>query len=247
MVRYNTIEISIHAPLAGCDLRCEHDAADAGGFQSTHPLRGATLLVYRAFHQLNDFNPRTPCGARRVSCAVFCHVFYFNPRTPCGARPSSAAHVHHVTQISIHAPLAGRDVIKANSAAKNGISIHAPLAGRDDVANTLINIERNFNPRTPCGVRLMSAAPRLSTGKFQSTHPLRGATEDDVMRYNSINISIHAPLAGCDAEDYVTRKEFDISIHAPLAGCDLLRASQRLRSIQFQSTHPLRGATGSAK
>ena len=38
-------EISIHAPLAGCDKeRRDHQAAERK-FQSTHPLRGATLLL----------------------------------------------------------------------------------------------------------------------------------------------------------------------------------------------------------
>ena len=34
-----------------------------------------------------------------------------------------------------------------------------------------------------------------------------------------------------------------ISIHAPLAGCDLAEAPAVIRRLQFQSTHPLRGAT----
>ena len=35
---------------------------------------------------------------------------------------------------------------------------------------------KNFNPRTPCGVRHVDALPLLDGLKFQSTHPLRGAT-----------------------------------------------------------------------
>ena len=58
------------------------------------------------------------------------------------------------------------------------------------------------------------------TSKFQSTHPLRGATRDAVLSNAGEYISIHAPLAGCD---WWTMKKVDlisISIHAPLAGCD---------------------------
>ena len=58
--------------------------------------------------------------------------------------------------------------------------------------------------------------------EFQSTHPLRGAT-DTSEGYMLIDlISIHAPLAGCDRE-----------VVKYLATIDAL----------FQSTHPLRGAT----
>ena len=79
--------------------------------------------------------------------------------------------------------------------------------------------------------------------KFQSTHPLRGATIADIATLVLMKISIHAPLAGCDAErvarDYHapnfnprtpcgvrlpkicnSSSPMGISIHAPLAGCD---------------------------
>ena len=101
---------------------------------------------------------------------------------------------------------------------------------------------------------------------FQSTHPLRGATQRVIRSERLPCISIHAPLAGCDGclcHSSARRLDFNprtpcgvrqcvqahrsqagwISIHAPLAGCD----RHALRGIrirrQFQSTHPLRGAT----
>ena len=82
-------------------------------------------------------------------------------------------------------------------------------------------LDPNFNPRTPCGVRpagrdrrraelgisihaplagcdftraLRADAERI----FQSTHPLRGATELIAYAPSVDAISIHAPLAGCD-------------------------------------------------
>ena len=100
--------------------------------------------------------------------------------------------------------------------------------------------------------------------QFQSTLPLRGATQVSIMALQTLDISIHAPLAGGDLclglKDLVTQ----ISIHAPLAGGDDLVAQKR-RSVgisihaplaggdpanalnvpkaSFQSTLPLRGAT----
>ena len=103
--------------------------------------------------------------------------------------------------------------------------------------------------------------------KFQSTHPLRGATKPPPVTLSPISISIHAPLAGCDDkpnEDPKGRSNFNprtpcgvrrqisvrdfgvvyISIHAPLAGCDKLADSiVNDMKTTFQSTHPLRGAT----
>ena len=58
------------------------------------------------------------------------------------------------------------------------------------------------------------------------------------------NISIHAPRAGCDRpRTHGCVRGRRISIHAPRAGCDVGAGSQLALSQQFQSTHPVRGAT----
>ena len=56
--------ISIHAPRVGCDRRCHAAAGRAGGFQSTHPVWGATSCLIPILSSLLNFNPRTPCGVR---------------------------------------------------------------------------------------------------------------------------------------------------------------------------------------
>ncbi len=125
----------------------------------------------------------------------------------------------------------------------------------------------NFNPRTPCGVRLVSVRTVKNRPLFQSTHPMRGATRDLWDFAGSHRISIHAPHAGCDpALIGLTGNSHKISIHAPHAGCDTIfillafsfsshfnprtpcgvRRSidtSRRRLPAFQSTHPMRGAT----
>ena len=83
---------------------------------------------------------------------------------------------------------------------------------------------RNFNPRTPCGVRQNINYIPAQYRKFQSTHPLRGATGNTPQKQPARWISIHAPLAGCDLRKLETKSNFIISIHAPLAGCDFRRA-----------------------
>ena len=103
-------DISIHAPLAGRDLRTRKIAAFRSSFQSTRPLRGATAGIIAIAGIATHFNPRAPCGARRVSI--------------CFRRIRS--------KISIHAPLAGRDFgLPLSVVTGLLISIHAPLAGRD--------------------------------------------------------------------------------------------------------------------
>ena len=124
----------------------------------------------------------------------------------------------------------------------------------------------DFNPRTPCGVRLMFLssyakddsisihAPLAgcddanNTGciwpkLFQSTHPLRGATVLVGVGLLVGRISIHAPLAGCDNRQQRTRRQ--TKYFNPRTPCGVRRAEQGkpLLLIEFQSTHPLRGAT----
>ena len=168
-------DISIHAPLAGCD------PAPAVPFLlswiSIHaPLAGC------------DYG-HTLVNEGRVN---------FNPRTPCGVRPRGWEQAEEVKEISIHAPLAGCDFCICLYYPTVRISIHAPLAGCDGNREQIEQSPFDFNPRTPCGVRLHNNSiharechfnPRTPCGVrrrgvplhrhfdgFQSTHPLRGAT-----------------------------------------------------------------------
>ena len=100
--------------------------------------------------------------------------------------------------ISIHAPLAGCDHEPISVSMVEMISIHAPLAGCDWNIIIQTNCSSNFNPRTPCGVRLTGILFLLIFIVFQSTHPLRGATLFCLLDGYDYYISIHAPLAGCD-------------------------------------------------
>ena len=146
--------VSIHAPRAGCDLAATSVRTCPATFQSTHPVRGATLSMtdaapprtFQSTHPVRgatcptkatsgltvSFNPRTPCGVRHASGARSrCGTLCFNPRTPCGVR-------------------------RLGSRCRSGTTC--------------------FNPRTPCGVRLSTAEMLLRSLSFQSTHPVRGAT-----------------------------------------------------------------------
>ena len=171
--------------------------------------------------------------------------------------------------ISIHAPLAGCDQTGAYLLGDTLTfqSTHPLRGATTRRVRPSGGACGHFNPRTPCGVRQLhqgsghlritisihaplAGCDRLSTRwrctsrKFQSTHPLRGATawraavprpsrhfnprtpcgvrHDNWTRFLAwYKISIHAPLAGCDPFP-LRRTSFlsPISIHAPLAGCD---------------------------
>ena len=125
--------------------------------------------------------------------------------------------------ISIHAPRVGCDLcLKLSLCRTVMISIHAPRVGCD----ALLGLEQgkldDFNPRTPCGVR-----PAL--------HCPGG---------DGHGISIHAPRVGCDLLLWRLAMALQtISIHAPRVGCDE-KAHQLVEELtEFQSTHPVWGAT----
>ena len=79
-----------------------------------------------------------------------------------------------------------------------------------------------FNPHSPCGERRSKARYIVRADKFQSTLPLRGATDEWL-----------PPERG----------ERNISIHTPLAGSDAALINALGGDTKFQSTLPLRGAT----
>ena len=124
-------------------------------FQSTHPLRGATRGAFTSCLSNLDFNPRTPCGVRLETCQLKGKRIVFQSTHPLrGATGLFPEKYAAFQEISIHAPLAGCDRGKHCCCGSGRISIHAPLAGCDRSWTADCSCATDFNPRTPCGVRL---------------------------------------------------------------------------------------------
>ena len=140
-------------------------------------MRGATCggALCRAKRRISIHAPHAGCD--RGTRGRDSPLSYFNPRTPCGVRRPVYDYL----------------------ALRFRISIHAPHAGCDRLWRPCMTFRRYFNPRTPCGVRLGSQITHTVSGeRFQSTHPMRGATAIVTNRRCRQIISIHAPHAGCD-------------------------------------------------
>ena len=151
--RFPVISISIHAPHAGrdtCFKRLCRFSSDfnprapcgarltvnaVGGnvnlFQSTRPMRGATVLrlvsVRRGgFQSTRPMRGATqPCFPEADQPAISIHAPH------AGRDGQSGANLPPLGQISIHAPHAGRDQGQGQGHQVRAISIHAPHAGRD--------------------------------------------------------------------------------------------------------------------
>ena len=157
--------ISIHAPHTGRDLTQSISRICITQFQSTRPIRGATVPGSTGGRASRYFNPRAPYGARRAMCRLLhkssgisihaphtgrdaltpssrCCWQNFNPRAPYGARLPRVELFARQSPISIHAPHTGRDGNCDCTLFLGGISIHAPHTGRDLAA--AFRISRTF-------------------------------------------------------------------------------------------------------
>ena len=106
--------------------------------------------------------------------------------------------------------------------ASSFISIHTPLAGSDAPAKGRTGGEENFNPHSPCGERLRYLNPMRSSPYFNP----------------------HSPCGERQHQSCSGPRIRSISIHTPLAGSDRRSILPVLLMMSFQSTLPLRGATG---
>ena len=151
------VDVSIHALLAECD-NC--------GIRITGKYKG--------------FNPRTPCGVRPIMKGRNGLPTLFQSTHSLRSATKSTQPACLPQSVSIHALLAECDGFSFPGVAPVDVSIHALLAECDSTAPSPEPSENSFNPRTPCGVRLISPSGEVET----------------------IMVSIHALLAECDSLTY---------------------------------------------
>ena len=191
----------------------------------------------------------------------------FNPRTPCGVRPPHTGELVHPLHISIHAPRVGCDMcIKSPHENNKYFNPRTPCGVRPGFLLAPMLRAEYFNPRTPCGVRLSPPPRPLRPPRFQSTHPVWGATfnlnEQDfsnlfqsthpvwgatsstrVAMATPINFNPRTPCGVRHELASIIMTSDTISIHAPRVGCDQWHRSVPVIQAEFQSTHPVWGAT----
>ena len=125
--------VSIRAPRAGRDPGRRSDRFPCQMFRSARPVRGATICR-PGLSQAHWFRSARPVrGATRRGCSRACGPSCFDPRAPCGARRLFLACRRGHVRFSIRAPRAGRDAGGKNDRVSAVVSIRAPRAGRDEM------------------------------------------------------------------------------------------------------------------
>ena len=197
-----------------------HPNCSQAPFQSTLPLRGATVFQLAGqqrpaisihapltgsdsckcrFHfAALDFNPRSPYGERRQILSDILRAWNFNPRSPYGERLLQLLFPAAQRLFQSTLPLRGATGCHFCRRPLEWISIHAPLTGSDP-------------RRTTCPSR--------------------------------IRISIHAPLTGSDLPIAATNTRINYFNPRSPYGERLHIRAVLLSQTGFQSTLPLRGAT----
>ena len=174
---------------------------------------------------LLSFNSRTPGGVRhrrRPHGETGAKFQFTHP-----GRGATGYHIHTQQQcrrFNSRTPGGVRPSLQAYAVRGNVVSIHAPREGCDRSAEVRIASCLRFNSRTPGGVRLVPDSDYSGVGRFQFTHPGRGATNGVDYRTSSLQFQFTHPGRGATTS---------------------LENSSNTRG-EFQFTHPGRGATASA-
>ena len=214
-------------------------------FQSTLPVRGATVWIHCFTLPSTYFNPRPPCGGRHFVYAYTNGCFIRFQSTPPVRGATSLPRICQAPRPDFNPrpPCGGRRPRARPHRAGNPISIHAPRAGGDLCHRALSALTCYFNPRPPCGGRPCGFSLYCAKAEFQSTPPVRGATAGKPHSLGIGKISIHAPRAGGDYGTLIQIPPFFLfQSTPPVRGATESMPSADTEGV-FQSTPPVRGAT----
>ena len=145
-------------------------------FQSTHPMRDATLARMGDDGDGDISIHASHAGCDRNQVPAPYALTYFNPRIPCGMRPVKGG--VKIVEMPFQSTHPMRDA--------TSIKVQAVKAGQFQSTHPM-------RDATSTG-RLK----RLAILQFQSTHPMRDATSENSIEVVNDVISIHASHAGCD-------------------------------------------------
>ena len=152
---------------------------------------------------LSNFNPRPPCGGRRIGQRHSTIIKNFNPRPPCGGRRTAVVAVLPRCRFQSTSPVWRTTRSDKVVVLITVISIHVPRVEDDVCKGQQIMDKTNFNPRPPCGGRPTTTIDADGNKVFQSTSPVWRTTAISSIIGYIYGISIHVPRV---EDDIITAK-----------------------------------------
>ncbi len=150
-------------------------------FQSTRPVRGATRQPAQ-FEERAKVSIHAPrAGRDRKSRTNSCRCDGFNPRAPCGARRMIQAITEDCAKFQSTRPVRGATILPFRSLCPFAFQSTRPVRGATGSGPYRWGHPQSFNPRAPCGARLFVLWHEKQFVTFQSTRPVRGATPEDAL------------------------------------------------------------------
>ena len=147
--------ISIHAPRVGSDGVEWMESIGESDFNPRSPC-GERPVWALMLPSLSNFNPRSPCGERHyLETGSYRATGNFNPRSPCGERLETTFQAAASALFQSTLPVWGATHVLQCGVVDPGISIHAPRVGSDPTPSSSPTTTSYFNPRSPCGERLI--------------------------------------------------------------------------------------------
>ncbi len=190
-------------------------------FQSAPPVRGATL-VFRGDDERPPVSIRAPrAGGDRQVPALCTGINRFNPRPPCGGRRNASGGREAARMFQSAPPVRGATPALDVPDDCKVVSIRAPRAGGDVLPRPRDTPIQSFNPRPPCGGRLVRQGISLWLDK----------------------VSIRAPRAGGDVRSSSISGTGPCFNPRPPCGGRLSTSTASTAQSPFQSAPPVRGAT----
>ena len=153
------IEISIHALLAESD--CARSRCWVLSNISIHALLAESdLEIGKNLTDRKHFYPRSPCGERPGKIRILNDIFNFYPRSPCGERLKFVN--LRVVDGSFLSTLSLRRATIGLVFLWWGVRFLSTLSLRRAtyMGVTVLGIQHNFYPRSPCGERPGSSYPK---------------------------------------------------------------------------------------
>ena len=146
--------VSIHAPREGCDVLSSVAVSPVSGFQSTHPVRGATETTGSSAGRCPRFQSTHPVRGATRDRAGHDVPGLFQSTHPVRGATVCLIELTSILEFQSTHPVRGATAPKPTPQPSTPVSIHAPREG--------------------CDVDGFHECPGF--GLFQSTHPVRGAT-----------------------------------------------------------------------